>query len=220
MLLQHLTKGAAYKAYKRSCPWIETISAHDTQGATATAAALGMTKLQYLSTRSPIEKAILSRFGKQLVIVPDSPLQAMMREIGRAIFDEIDDLFHNVPHALENAPKPFDCGGARLWDLRDVDIQWSDASKNVVNRLCSAQTVDCILTKTAGKFGQIGLYRQSWSRKIDLSAASGMNNVKFAHSNGFYAVMNPESSEGDIVAVVKAAIQAVDSTLAASGAEN
>lgn len=200
LVLEHLLPANQMKVFKSSQSWLKVTSMHDNQSAADTAEALQMPLATYISLRSPVEKIMLSMFAELSIVHPDSPLACVMRETGRLMLTEAERLSVDLEDRLSAMPYPFTHAGLRVWDIRPA---WQDASDHVelalVNQAASKRSVDVIIGKNL-RHGTTGMYRTAWAtEKMDMTKLDGMQGVRFTHKNGFYAVLEPDITDTQIM---------------------
>lgn len=204
LVLKHLLDASAYVTYRTVSPWLRLTATHDTGGAAAAAAEAGMDIRAYMSTRSPIERATLLRFGELTVIHPESPIMCCMRETGRMLMNEAASVTTEVPEALTSAPAPFLHCGLRVWDIRSVRLDDSTAARAMVNQASAAKGVDVVVSFNVNT-GAVGLYRQAWATpRMDLCQIASLDGVRFAHKNGFYAVIDGDLTDTQVMRLLAA----------------
>lgn len=195
--------------YRACSPWMKLTAVHDTSGTSSAAGAFGMDIKAYLATRSPIEKAMLSAFAETNIVHSESPLAYVMRETGRMVLLEAEEITADIPDKILLAPPPFYHAGVKVWDIR---CAWGDddhVSMALVNQAASVRSVDVVVGKN-NRTGGVGVYRTAWaSKKLDLSHIKEMPGVKFVHKNGFYAVITNEVSDTNISEMIKIAVEGV-----------
>jgi hypothetical protein len=192
LVMRHIMGKTAFEAFSACSPWVKLTALHDTAGGAAAASAFGIDTKTYVATRSPIEKAMLSAFGEVAVIHPETPLAYCMRETGRLVVTEAEEISIGMADRISAAAPPFMVAGLRVWDVRSA---WGDndhVSLAAVNHAASQRSVDVVVGCNQ-RSGGASLYRTAWATaKMDLSCIRDMTGVKFVHKNGFYAVISGE----------------------------
>ena len=205
LVLLHILGKTAYDTFRAVNPWMRVTATHDTLGASAAASLLGVDVKGYISTWSPIEKATLAHFGETQVVHIESPMICGMRETGRMILTEAEELSVGIPDALNGAAPPFEHVGLRIWDIRHVDCGDDTVSMALVNQAASSRGADVVLGKNS-RTGGWGIYREAWATdKLDLSRLRDMPGVKFTHKNGFYAVVTNEVTDAGLLEMLTVA---------------
>ena len=206
LVLREVLGQEVYDSYQASQPWIRATALHDTLGAIGAANAMGVGLRTYLAARSPIERCMLAAFSEMVVVHPESPLAICMRETGRIIVGEAESTSAGTS-VLASAADPFDRFGIRVWDIRGVANAGNEqVSLLVLNQEASSKGVDLIVSHNS-RTGGFGLYRTAWaSKKLDLSTLAGKPGVKFAHTNGFYAVLFGETTDAEIADLVRQSV--------------
>lgn len=207
MVLRHILGDATYETYRAVSPWLKNTAIQDSSGAKVASERLNIDLNAYMSTRSPIEKFVLERFAETMVIHAESHLALLMRDIGRMIITGAEQVNGELPDMINNTPSPVDHNGVRLWDIRSLTTDDATALA-VINQAAHARGVD-IMISAAGKVGGggFGLYRQAWAKdKVDFMLIKDHALVKFAHKNGYYAVISPEADDNTIMEIVTLAI--------------
>jgi hypothetical protein len=173
---------------------------------------MGIDTKTYVATRSPIEKAMLAAFSELSVIHPESPLSYCMRETGRIVVAEAEEISVGLRDRIAAAPAPFEVAGLRVWDVRSA---WGDndhVSLAAVNHAASTRSVDLVVGRNQ-RSGGTSLYRTSWATsKLNLSWVRDEVGVKFVHKNGFYAVIAGEVSDTALKDLIKLAVKGVSGT--------
>ena len=206
MVLGEILGDVSYATYRRHSPWLRTTSAHDNAGSQGASASLGLSVQNYYATRSPIETCMLNAFGEMTVIHPESPLSHTMREIGRFLLSDADEMTTAMEDRLQAVPPPFYHAGLKVWDVRSAWGTGSDSlTSELVKRQASARSVDLIIGKS-NRSGGISLYRTGWaSTKLDLAKLRDTRHVTFTHNNGFYAVVASTATSEELTAIITAA---------------
>ena len=198
LVMRHLLGVNAFETFSACSPWVKLTALHDTAGGAASASALGIDTKTYIATRSPIEKAMLSAFGELAVIHPETPLAYCMRETGRIVMSEAEEISVGMQERISAAAAPFMVAGLRVWDVRSA---WGDndhVSLAAVNHAASTRSVDVVVGRNQ-RSGGTSLYRTAWATsKMDLSLIRDMGGVKFVHKNGFYAVVSAEVGDAGL----------------------
>lgn len=209
LLLQSVMPPGQYAALRAVQPWLRLTSVHDSQGPVAAAGFLGLDMRAYNATKSPVERAMLHMFSDQTVIPADGSLMRVMIDIGRGIFADARDVFESCPERLAEAPGPVDHRNLRVWDLRSVYAE-GIINTSVINMACAQRGVDLVLTM-CGKSspGCMQMYRQPpGADKLDLFGLSGEVGVRYAHKNGFYAILEGSVDDTTIAALIERARKA------------
>lgn len=202
LVLRFLLGPQTYASFRVVSPWLRLTAIHDTKGLNAAAAESGVGVKSYVSTRSPVEKVMLDLFSELPVVLPESTLMCIMRETGRALLTEANNVTTDIPESLLSAPAPFVHAGLRVWDIRGVTMESDVAALAWVNKLASGKSVDVVVSRNGAAAG-VRLYRQAWATaKLDLSRASERPGVRFVHKNGFYAILSDELSDDDIMGLL------------------
>lgn len=210
-VLLHVLGANVYGNYKAVSPWLKSTTFHDNSGAKVAADKLGIELSSYMATRSPIEMFVLDRFAEVMVIHCESHLAMLMRDIGRMIVTAAEHMNEELPTMINDMPSPIDHAGVRLWDIRG--LQCDDATcLAVINQAAFARGVELMISSNGRAGGGIGLYRQSWATsKIDLNLSKDHQDVKFAHKNGYYAVVNSDVDDDTILEIIAMATAIVPS---------
>jgi hypothetical protein len=199
----------SFDVFRICNPWVKLTALHDTAGGASVASYFGIDSKSYAATRSPVEKAMLSSFGEMSVIHPESPLAICMRETGRIITAEAEEVFKGIPDRINTAPAPFLVAGIKVWDVRSAWGANDYVSTAVVNHAASTRSVDLVVGKNH-RTGGVGLYRTSWATdKLDLSFLKGCTGVSFIHKNGFYAVITNEVTDADIINLIRKSVEGI-----------
>lgn len=207
LVLRFLLGPQPYASFRVVSPWLRLTALHDTKGVNAAAEESGISVKAYTSTRSPVEKAMLSLFSDLPVILPESSLMCVMRETGRILLTEASNITSEIPEALLSAPAPFVHAGLRVWDIRGVPLEADVVSMALVNQLSSAKAVDIVVSRNVGAGAGVRLYRQVWAtEKLDLNLVVDHPGVRFVHKNGFYAILSNELSDADIMELLSASV--------------
>jgi hypothetical protein len=208
LVLAELLPENQMKLFKITQSWLRVTALHDNSSVTETAAALRIPLQAYVSTRSPVEKAMLQMFSELVVIHPESPLYHVMRETGRLLFVEAERLSVDLEDRLSVVPAPFQHAGLRVWDIRQA---WRDSSDHLelalVNQAASKRCVDVIIGRNMRQ-ATTGMYRTHiGTAKLDMTRLKGMPGVRFFHKNGFYVVLEPDVTDTAIMALLSAAAE-------------
>lgn len=202
LVMQKILGEHAYNTFRAVNPWLKLIAVHDTLGAADAAIAAGMDIKAYLATRSPIERVTLNRFAETQVVHVDSPLAICMRETGRMLVTEAEEAAEAGPNLIASAPPPFEHAGLRVWDIRNAWSGEDTVSMALVNQAASSLKVDVVVGKNS-RTGATGIYRQAWAtEKLDLYRIREAAGVKFAHKNGFYAVVSSDILDQDLALLI------------------
>ncbi len=206
LVMRHLLGVAAFDTFSACSPWIKLTALHDTAGGAAVASAFGIDTKTYIATRSPIEKAMLSAFGEVVVIHPETPLSYCMRETGRLIIAEAEEVATGIQERIAATTPPFLVSGLRVWDVRSA---WGDndhVSLAAVNHAASSRSVDVVVGRNQ-RSGGFSLYRTAWATgKLDLNHIREMDGVKFVHKNGFYGVISGDVGDAGIVGMIQRSV--------------
>lgn len=202
MVLKHVLGEGMYQSYRAVSPWLKNTSVQDNSGVKVAADKLNLDLNAYMSTRSPIEKFVLSRFGETMVIQSESYLSSLMRDIGRMIVSDAEHVNEDLPELINSMPSPSDHFGLRIWDIRTMSGDDSTALA-VINQAAFARGVEIMISTTYRSGGGFGLYRQSWAKsKIDLNLLKDHPKVRFTHKNGYYAVLDAETDDNTIIELI------------------
>lgn len=205
MVFRHILGDEAWKIYGENNGWLAATTLHDTHGPSAVSEKLGLSAKDYVSLRSPIEKAILTSFGSKHMIHPGSLDSYMMLEMGRTIFVESNILCADVSEVLDATPEPFSVGRLRVWDIRRACGEDNNVSTAAINKAASHRGVD--ISVSIGKEGVVTLYRYAWANeKIDMARIRGEADVLFSHSNGFFATLGANISNTRIAELIRLAM--------------
>jgi hypothetical protein len=206
MVLLEILGDQRYEAYRKFSPWLRLTAAHDNDGNQAAAQSLGLSNQSYYATRSPVEHCMLNAFAEVTVVHPESPLAANMREIGRFLLCEAEEITAGMEERLIASPAPFMHAGLRVWDVRSAWGSGSDSlTVAMVNQAASVRSVDLIVGRN-NRTGGVSLYRTGWAgSKMDLSRLHEMEGISFAHKNGFYAIADSDVSVELLTAAITAA---------------
>jgi hypothetical protein len=205
LVMMKLLGEHAYESYRAVNPWMKLMAVHDTLGASEAATSSGMPLRSYLATRSPIEKMALARFGETQVLHVDSPQAICMRETGRMLICEAEEVATAGPDLIASAPPPFEHAGLRVWDVRHAWSGEDAVSTALVNQAASMLKVDIVVNRNS-RTGAVGVYRQAWATdKVDLFKLNELPGVKFAHKNGFYAIITNDIPDVDLAILIAAA---------------
>lgn len=216
LVLRHVMGKSAFETFSAVSPWIKLTALHDTAGGAAAASALGIDTRTYVATRSPIEKAMLTAFSELAVVHPESPLSYCMRETGRIIIAEAEEISLGMADRIAAAAPPFVVAGLRVWDVRSA---WGDndhVSLAAVNHAASQRSVDVVVGRNQ-RSGGLSLYRTAWATaKMDLNHIRDMNGVKFVHKNGFYAVVSGEVGDAGLREMLQRSVVGVSGSIVVS----
>jgi hypothetical protein len=212
LVMRHILGRTAFDTYSACSPWVKLTALHDTAGGAVAASSMGIDTKTYVATRSPIEKAMLAAFSELSVIHPESPLSYCMRETGRIVVAEAEEISVGLRDRIAAAPAPFEVAGLRVWDVRSA---WGDndhVSLAAVNHAASTRSVDLVVGRNQRSSG-VSLYRTAWATtKLDLNHIRDETGVKFAHKNGFYAVVAGEVSDTGLKDLIRLAVKGVSGT--------
>jgi hypothetical protein len=205
MVLKHTLGDDVYQSFRAVSPWLKNTTTQDNSGAKVAADRLNIDLSTYMSTRSPIEKFVLSRFSETLIIHCESYLSALMRDIGRMIVTDAEHVSDELPDMINSLPSPSDHNGLRIWDIRAM-VSDDSTALAVINQAAHQRGVEIMISSTGRSGGGFGLYRQAWAKsKIDLSLLKDQPQVKFTHKNGYYAVIDSSLDDNAIIQLLDSA---------------
>lgn len=218
LVLEHLLPENQMRVFRATQTWLKVTAMHDNSSVAETANALRIPIPVYVSTRSPVERIMLNLFSELSLVHPESPLMHIMRETGRLLFAEAERLSDDLEGRLSSVPGPFQHAGLRVWDIRTA---WKDASDHVelalVNQAAAKRSVDIIIGRNS-RHSTTGIYRTSiGTPKIDMTHLEGWPGVRFAHKNGFYVVVEPDTTDVQIMTMIGAAVASTKQPDAAQG---
>jgi len=205
MVLKHTLGDDVYQSFRAVSPWLKNTTTQDNSGAKVAADRLNIDLSTYMSTRSPIEKFVLSRFSETMIIHCESYLSALMRDIGRMIVTDAEHVSDELPDMINSLPSPSDHNGLRIWDIRSM-VSDDSTALAVINQAAHQRGVEIMISSTGRSGGGFGLYRQAWAKsKIDLSLLKDQPQVKFTHKNGYYAVIDSSLDDNAIIQLLDSA---------------
>lgn len=212
LVMRHILGVHAFDTFSACSPWVKLTALHDTAGGAVAASSMGIDTKTYIATRSPIEKAMLAAFSELSVIHPETPLAYCMRETGRIVVTEAEEVSVGMQERIAAAAPPFVVAGLRVWDVRSAWGENDHVSLASVNHAASTRSVDVIVGRNQ-RSGGSSLYRTAWATsKLNLNSIREMTGVKFVHKNGFYAVLTSEVGDAGIKEMIRLSVEGVSGT--------
>lgn len=206
LVMRKLIGPTAFETFSACSPWVKLTALHDTAGGAAVASAFGIDTKTYIATRSPIEKAMLAAFGEVAVVHPETPMAYVMRETGRLVMAEAEEISAGMQDRIAAAAPPFMIAGLRVWDVRSAWGENDHVALAVVNHAASQRSVDVVVGRNQ-RSGGVSLYRTAWATsKLDLNLIRDEEGVKFVHKNGFYAVVSGEVGDAGLSVMIQRSV--------------
>jgi hypothetical protein len=200
LVLTHFNLQAAYEWY----PWLEFTDIIDTRGAQATAAWLDTRVATLARTRSPVETALLSEFGRATEILAGSTMHAVMMLIGRDIVEGLTARIERMALLMSATVleyidgKPF-C----IYFLEDVDNP--DLCMRAFRSRVARGSEVYVTVDKRGSGWQI--VRFDDGGKVDFTAIKDVQDVAFVHNTGFLATTSARVTTSRLKELIHASIR-------------
>lgn len=207
-LVVHYDK--AYESAVVALPWLRRVEINDSKGPVESgkyfAEVAGLESYDpdrlreaMLTTLSPIERAVLNRFAEREQIAVDDPLMDLLEAIGTDLRQTVWS-YQEAERRILSTPL-LDVVGLQVLDLRS---SFSADEQTHHESVCTHHElpVDVVLLNSNRDAGCSVVVRREIAReKVDFSVLEGRPGVRFAHKNGFMAVLEPGVELGSLLGV-------------------
>jgi hypothetical protein len=193
LVLEHM---GLYEDARTFCPWLEVAEWFDCRGPNDTAQWLGVDRETVGKLNSPLDITILLAFAKSAQHLPGEPIWELMKMIGEELLQYIRNLRSRIKEVAKVA---------KVWEINDekdcLKVMFVPRQQNQIEEVSGAMgwhikelglEEDVVAMVYPDSRGEgYGMKRFNDCSEMDFSKIANDPKVRFAHTRGFIAKVEP-----------------------------
>ena len=193
LVLEHM---GLYEDARTFCPWLEVAEWFDCRGPNDTAQWLGVDGETVGKLNSPLDITILLAFAKSAQHLPGEPIWELMKMIGEELLQYIRNLRSRIKEVAKVA---------KVWEINDekdcLKVMFVPRQQNQIEEVSGAMgwhikelglEEDVVAMVYPDSRGEgYGMKRFNDCSEMDFSKIANDPKVRFAHTRGFIAKVEP-----------------------------
>jgi len=193
LVLEHM---GLYEDARTFCPWLEVAEWFDCRGPNDTAQWLGVDRETLGKLNSPLDITILLAFAKSAQHLPGEPIWELMKMIGEELLQYIRNLRSRIKEVAKVA---------KVWEINDekdcLKVMFVPRQQNQIEEVSGAMgwhikelglEEDVVAMVYPDSRGEgYGMKRFNDCSEMDFSKIANDPKVRFAHTRGFIAKVEP-----------------------------